>query len=101
MSERDETTRTSRHLPDFRSREDLAEFWDTHSFTDYLSDLEPGKAHIAEDVTAPLSEITQVRFDKAADRQLAAYARQRGIRKSTLLRMIAIEWLRNQERQAS
>jgi hypothetical protein len=101
MSEHEETTTTPRHLPDFRSREELAEFWDTHSFTDVLSDLEPGKAHIADDVTAPLSEITQVRFDKAADRQLAAYARQRGIRKSTLLRMIALEWLRNQERQAS
>jgi hypothetical protein len=101
MSEHGKTTNAPRHLPEFRSREDLAEFWDTHSFTDYLSDLELGKAHIAEDVTAPLSEITQVRFDKTTDRQLAAYARQRGIRKSTLVRMIAIEWLRNQERQAS
>jgi len=100
MSEHDDTIRAPRRLPDFRSREDLAAFWDTHSLTDYLPDLEPGKAQIAEEVTAPLSEVTQVRFDKAADRQLAAYARQRGIRKSALLRMIAIEWLRNQERQA-
>lgn len=95
------TPTTSRHLPDFASREELAEFWDTHSFTDFLSDLEPGKAHIAEDVTAPLTTVTQVRLDKATDRQLATIAKQRGIRKSTLLRMIAIEWLRNQERHAS
>jgi hypothetical protein len=101
MSEHDDTTMAPRHLPTFRSREDLAEFWDTHTFTDYLSALEPGKAQIAAEVTAPLSEITQVRFDKAADRQLATYAQQRGIRKSTLLRMIALEWLRNQERRAS
>lgn len=63
MSEHEATIKTLRHLPDFRSREELAEFWDTHSFTDFLPDLELGKAHIAEDVTAPLYEITQVRFD--------------------------------------
>ncbi|HKV83873.1 MAG TPA: hypothetical protein VJN88_04915, partial [Ktedonobacterales bacterium] len=83
------------------SREELAEFWDTHSFTDYLDDLEPAKAQIAENVSAPLSEVTQVRFDKAADQRLARYAKQRGIRKSTLLRMIALDWLQNQDHRAS
>lgn len=99
MSEHHETTPTPHHLPDFQSREELAEFWDTHSFTDYLEDLEPAKADIAEEVTAPLSEVTQVRLDKATDRKLAAYARERGIWKSTLLRMIAIDWLRKQEQE--
>ncbi len=89
------------HIPDFQSREELAEFWDTHSFTDYLEDLEPAAAQIAQDVTAPLSEVTQVRFDKSTDRKLAEYAKQRGIRKSTLLRMIALDWLRDKERHAS
>lgn len=101
MSEHDQTTGRPRNLPDFQNREELAEFWDTHSFTDYLADLEPAKASIAEDVTEPLSEITQVRFDKDTNRRLAAYAKQRGIRKSTLLRMIALDWLRNQEHRAS
>lgn len=55
------------HIPDFQSREELAEFWDTHSFTDYLGDLEPAKAQIAEEVTAPLIEVTQVRSDKTGD----------------------------------
>ena len=89
------------HIPDFQSREELAEFWDTHSFTDYLEDLEPAEAQIAEEVAAPLTEVTQVRFDKPTDQKLAAYARQRGIRKSTLLRMIALEWLQNQGRHVS
>ncbi len=101
MNEYDKSTDTQHHLPDFQSREELAQFWDTHSFTDYLSDLEPAKAHIAEEVIAPLSEVTQVRFDKVTDQQLAAYAKKRGIRKSTLLRMIALDWLQNQERHAS
>ncbi|MGH2516209.1 MAG: hypothetical protein ACRDHP_11190 [Ktedonobacterales bacterium] len=101
MSTHDETAKTPQHLPDFQSREELAAFWDTHSFTEYLSDLEPARAHVSDDVTAPLTEITQVRFDKAADQRLAAYAKQHGIRKSTLLRMIALDWLRNQEHRAS
>lgn len=92
---------TPHQLPDFANREQLAEFWDTHSFTDFLNDLEPGKAQIAEEVAAPLTAVTQVRFDKATDQQLATIAKQRGIRKSTLLRMIALEWLRDQERHTS
>jgi len=100
MNEHDNTT-MPRHLPAFQSREELAEFWDTHSFTDFLDDLEPTRARIAEEVTAPLTEVTQVRLDKATDEQLATYAKQRGIRKSTLLRMIALDWLRDQQRHAS
>jgi hypothetical protein len=89
------------HLPDFQSREELAEFWDGHSFTDFLDDLEPATARLPEEITAPLTEVTQVRLDKRTDHQLAAIARQRGIRKSTLLRMIALQWLRDQERHVS
>ena len=95
------TPNTPHRLPDFANREQLAEFWDTHSFTEFLGDLEPGKPRIAEEVAAPLTTVTQVRLDKATDQQLAMIAKQRGIRKSTLLRMIAMEWLRNQERHAS
>jgi hypothetical protein len=101
MNEYDKPTDTQRHLPDFQSREELARFWDTHSFVDYLSDLEPAKAHVAEEVIAPLSEVTQVCFDKATDQQLAAYAKERGIRKSTLLQMIALDWLQHQEHHYS
>jgi hypothetical protein len=95
----DNDTNKGRHLPDFQSREELAEFWDTHSFTDFLEDLEPAQAHLAKDAMASLTEITQVRFDKVADQRLADYARAHGIRKSTLLRMIALDWLRAQERK--
>lgn len=97
----DKPTDPQNHLPDFQSREELAQFWDTHSFTDYLSDLEPANAHIAEEVITPLSEVTEVCFDKTTDQQLAAYANKRGMQKSTLLRIIALDWLQDQERHAS
>ena len=31
------------HIPEFASREEEAEFWDIHDFTDYLDELEPVK----------------------------------------------------------
>jgi hypothetical protein len=100
MSEQN-TPDTPGRLPDFQSREEVAKFWDTHSFTDFLGDLERASVQIAEDITAPLSEVTQVRLNKATDQRLDRIAKQRGIRKSTLLRMITLEWLRDQERRAS
>jgi len=68
MSEHGDATTPPRHLPDVRSRKEMAEFWDTHSFTDYLDDLEPARAHMADDVTAPLSEITAERRDISSER---------------------------------
>ena len=31
----------NRKLPHFKTREEEAEFWDTHSMEDYLTELEP------------------------------------------------------------
>ncbi len=53
MSEHGDTTTPPRRLPDFQSRKEMAKFWDTHSFADYLDDLELARVHIADDVTAP------------------------------------------------
>lgn len=92
---------SDRKIPDFASREEMAEFWDTQDLTDVLDELTPARAHVAAEVEEPLSEVTQVRLTKSVDDKLTTYARERGIKKSTLLRMIALEWLRDHERHAS
>ena len=85
-------------IPEFASREEEAEFWDTHDFTDYLDELEPVKVRVAN----PLSASVQVRFDTETDRELEVRAQEQGVKKSTLVRMIVKEWLRqNRNRQAS
>lgn len=33
--------KSKRKLPHFKTREEEAKFWDTHSLTDYLDELEP------------------------------------------------------------
>lgn len=72
MSDKDTPTR---QLPDFANREERAAFGDTHCFTDYLDDLEPSKMHLADEVTAPLTEVTQVRLDKTTNQRLATIAK--------------------------
>ena len=83
MNEYDKSTDTQHHLP--TSKQGRVSPILGHSQLYRLLHINL-KAHIAEEVMAPLSEVTQVRFDKATDQQLAAYAKKRGIRKSTLLR---------------
>lgn len=35
-------------LPDFQSRQEMAEFWDTHDFTDYTGEFKPVKIRFAK-----------------------------------------------------
>jgi len=33
-------------IPDFKSRQEMAEFWDTHDFTDYMDEFKPIKVRV-------------------------------------------------------
>lgn len=94
--------RTSR-IPEFKSREEEAEWWDTHDITDYLDELEPVKVHFAQDLSEQrLSKKLEVRFDERTDNELERRAREQGVKKSTLVRMWVMERLRQDtDRQAS
>jgi hypothetical protein len=35
-------------IPEFKSREEEAAFWDTHDFTDYLDEMKPVKVNVRE-----------------------------------------------------
>ncbi|MDO8691657.1 MAG: CopG family antitoxin [Dehalococcoidia bacterium] len=39
MTEKERKTRLT--LPEFQSHQEMAEFWDTHDFTDYMDDFKP------------------------------------------------------------
>lgn len=53
MNEQSKPTGTGKNrIPNFASREEEAEFWDTHAFTDYLDELAPVKVHVAKPLTA-------------------------------------------------
>jgi hypothetical protein len=83
-----ERSRASR-IPEFASRQEEAEFWDTHDITDYLDELTPVKVRFARN----LSEGITIRFDPETLVSLRQQARKKGIGPTTLARMWILERL--------
>jgi predicted DNA binding CopG/RHH family protein len=80
-------------IPEFSSREEEAEFWDTHDITDYRDELKPVKVRFAKN----LSEGITIRLDPDTLEQLRAKAHEKGIGPTTLARMWILEHLRQQQ----
>ena len=76
-------------IPAFNSYEEEANFWDTHSITDLKAETEAVKVS----ATRSLSANVQVRFDPETDHELEAIARERGMKKATLIRTRVLERL--------
>ncbi len=76
-------------VPDFASREEMAEFWDTHDFTDYQHEFKPVKVRFAK----YLSEGLNIRLDKETLARLRTKAHERGIGPTPLARMWILEHL--------
>ena len=70
-------------IPAFNSYEEEATFWDTHSITDFTEETEAVQVR----TTRGLSANVQVRFDAETDHELETLARERGMKKATLIRM--------------
>ncbi len=82
-------------IPAFNSYEEEAEFWDTHGFTDFKAETESAKVV----ATRGLSANVQVRFEPETDHELEAIARERGMKKSTLIRTWVLDRLRQEQGQ--
>lgn len=84
-------------IPKFRSREEEAAFWDTHSPLDYPEQwVEAPEAKVER----PLNHILAVRLDAKTIEKLAAIGRRSGIGPSTLARMWILEHLSELEEEA-
>jgi predicted HicB family RNase H-like nuclease len=77
-------------IPDFNNREEEAEFFDTHDFTEFWQEGTPVKPR------RTYSEAMQVRLDPETDHELQALAEERGVKKSTLARIWLIERIRQE-----
>ncbi len=78
-----------RRIPDSKSRQERAEFWDTHDFTDYLDELTPVRARFAKN----LSQGITIRLDPDTLSTLRALAKEQGLGPTTLIRMWILEHL--------
>jgi len=71
-------------VPKFRNREEEAAFWDTHSLTDYLDEIESVDVEIKE----PLSHVLSVRIDSKDAKELETLAKGQGVGITTMARVL-------------
>jgi len=76
-------------IPEFKSRQEEAEFWDTHDLADYWDEFKPVKVRFARN----LSEGITIRFDPETLAKLREQARKKGMGPTTLARMWILEHL--------
>ena len=94
MSERhsqDTSGSSPSRIPEFSSRVEEAEFWDTHDVTDYLDELRPVRVRAAPNLSRGMT----VRLDARDRETLGRIAADMGVGPSTLVRMWIKERLRD------
>src|SRR6266852_6095920 len=84
-------------IPAFKTIEEEAAFWDTHSSEEFADELTP--VEDVKFVKASSKKTLTVRFDEETFEELTREAREKGIGPSTLARMLILEHL--QVRRAS
>jgi len=77
------TKQKANKIPDFKTREEMAQFWDTHDVADFVRELKPVKLKAAKNLTNTLN----VRIDTQDLEKLREEADAKGLGPSTLARM--------------
>lgn len=67
----------AKKIPNFKTLEEAAEFWDTHDFEDYIGDTEPVSIKIK---IARLKKTIAVPVDLKVYERIEALAAKRGVR---------------------
>ena len=86
----DQQQRVDSRIPAFASREEEADWFDSHDMADYQDEFKTVRARFAKN----LSEGLNIRLDKETLAALRTLAREKGIGPTTLVRMWVLEHLR-------
>jgi predicted DNA binding CopG/RHH family protein len=81
---------TKSRIPEFKSVEEEARFWDTHDTTDFEDEFKPVRVRFAKNLSHGLT----IRLDPETLDQLRKEASEKGIGPTTLVRMLVREHLR-------
>ena len=76
-------------IPEFATREEAAEFWDTHDFEDYWDELEPANVSASPGLASSI----QITLDGKSLTQIYQYADAKGVDAETLIRQWIIDGL--------
>src|SRR5690242_6860627 len=90
--EQEQSKNQKSRIPTFKTIEEEAAFWDTHSSEEFLDELTP--VENVKFVKAQPKKVLTVRFDEDTFEKLAKEAKEKGIGPSTLARMVILEHLR-------
>lgn len=77
-------------IPEFKSHEEEARWFETHSISDYLDEFKPIKVRFAKN----LSEGLNVRLDPDTLSKIRMEAKEKGMGPTTLVRMWIMEQLK-------
>ena len=80
-------------IPEFKSREEEAAFWDTHDVGEYLNDF--NRVDVELQLEKPKEENIVVRVQKPIKDRLERIARRKGLNISSLTRMWIMEKLQS------
>jgi hypothetical protein len=90
------TKRARSRIPKFKTIEEAAEFWDTHSMEEFADELEDVTGQVRFVPYRPKKAIT-VRLPEDSLATLTKQAHEKGIGPSTLVRMWILDHLREQD----
>lgn len=76
-------------IPNFKTNEEEAKFWDTHSVVDFEDETE--EVDIVFELAKPAEETLILRIQKTVKDKLAQIAKKKGISVSSLSRMWLME----------
>lgn len=82
-------TQKRNKIPEFKSVQEEAAFWDTQDTTDFEDEFKPVTVRVAK----PLDHIFSVRFDRKTLSELQQQADKKGTGTATLIRMLVKEGL--------
>ena len=89
------SSRKKSRIPEFKSREEEARFWDTHSIADYRDELTRVRVRVAKN----RSEGLTVQFDPETLTQIRNRAQKKGMGPTQLVRMWVMERLEEASQQ--
>lgn len=84
---------TDVRIPKFSTKEDEAEFWDTHDTTDFENEFRPVDVKVAKS----LSKGITIRLDPDTLERVRELASDKGIGPTTLIRMWVIEKIKDEK----
>ena len=84
-----ESQRALSRIPEFATRQEEAEFWDTHDFTDYWDELEPVEVKFSDD----LSSCITIPLDSNSLTEVFNLADKKGVSPASLIRSWILERL--------